>query len=329
MSLTELISNCHQNMTLYSIMEAHHIYDVNQLKNWRQRYDIGKLVDNLKRNIHLKDLKRIQILSPEAERELRDLAESQISDLNFQQYTQLLEEKITGVDLSEFTNGLRRVRERLSRNQARLVGPAIDNEALFLDQMQRVVMDMKLASKDLVNSVEALEKEARHSTPNLRETLKALITQATKATQFLRSEGPELIDRLADQYVAETVGLIDDYVDRVINHTQTRVGRCEPLSTSYNATVIAVCNETIDPFNGFWTSVGWCLMLFLPSIVLAMTLVGLYRKSEPYPGPLVEQMLPASSSGNHGHEESQHAKKKRRGHRRNASEYLPDSAHYR
>ena len=140
MSLTDVISNCHQNMTLYAIMEAHDIYDVNQLKNWRERYDIGKLVDNLKRNIHLKDLKQIQILSPEAERELRDLAESEISDLNFGQYTELLEEKITGVDLSEFTNGLRRVRERLTRNQARLVGPAIDNEALFLDQMQRVVV---------------------------------------------------------------------------------------------------------------------------------------------------------------------------------------------
>jgi len=104
--------------------------------------------------------------------------------------------------------------------------------------------------------------------------------------------------------------------------TQNYVGRCEPLSRSYNATVIAVCNEIIDSFNGFWTSIGWCYLFFLPSIALAISLVSLYRKSEAYPGPLVEAQPDERLVAGAG-------KKKKRGHRRNASEYLPDSAHYR
>lgn len=64
-------------------------------------------------------------------------------------------------------------------------------------------------------------------------------------------------------------------------------------------------------------------MFFLPSIALAIALVSLYRKSEAYPGPLVEpqtsERLIVGGAG----------QKKKRGHRRNASEYLPDSAHYR
>ncbi len=329
-SLNDLISSCHRNMTLYTMLEVQDIYDVSELRNWRRRYGIGDFIENLKRKIRLDDLRGIQILSPEAERELVELAESEISDLNFSQYTQLLEEQITAIDLGQFTSRLRQIRERLDRTQARLVGPAMDNEALFLDQMQRVVMDMKLAMKDLVNSVEALEQEASHSTPNLRESLRSLIRQATAATQFLRKEGPQLVDRLTDQYVNETVGLIDVYVDRVINYTRNRVGRCEPLSNSYNATVIAVCNEIVYPFNGFWASVGWCLMFFLPGIVLAISLVSLYRKSEPYPGPLVEAVPEAETAVSAAAPSSSgHAKKKRRGHRRNPSEYLPDSAHYR
>jgi prominin 1 len=328
-TLNELIANCHKNMTLYTMLKAQDIYDVEELRHWRRRYGIGDFIDNLKRKIKLDDLKDIQILSPEAERELVDLAESEISDLNFSQYTALLSEEITSIDIAKFTTRLRQVKERLTRTQARLVGPAIDNEALFLDQMQRVVMDMKLAMKDLVNSVEALEQEAKHSTPNLRESLRSLILQATKATQFLRSEGPQLVDRLTDQYVNETVGLIDDYVERVINHTRNRVGRCEPMSNSYNATVIAICNEIVDPFNGFWASIGWCLMLFLPAIALSLSLVSLYRKSEPYPGPLVERVPEESVAPVASTSQGGHAKKKKRGHRRNASEYLPDSAHYR
>lgn len=324
-SVSELIENCHRNMTIYEILQVENIYNVKELKRWREQYGIGDFIDNLKRKIRLDDLRGIQILSPEAEKELQDLAQSDISDLNFSQYTELLKERITEIDLAKFTSRLRQVRERLSRNQARLVGPAIDNEALFLDQMQRVVMDMKLAMRDLDNSVKALEKEAKHTKPNLREALRGLIKQATKATKFLREEGPQLVDKLTDQYVNETVGLIDTYVDRVINHTHGHVGRCDPLSTSYNATVIAVCNQIVDPFNGVWTSVGWCLLFFLPGIVLAMSLVSLYRKSEAYPGPLVESIAVEETQ----QAQSAHAKKKRRGHRRNASEYLPDSAHYR
>ncbi len=194
--------------------------------------------------------------------------------------------------------------------------------------MQEVVMEMQLGMRQLQSSVELLERDAKFNKVNMREALRGLIKQATAASDFLRTEGPQLVDTLANSYVNETIGLIDAYVVRVINHTQEYVGKCGPLSNSYNATVIAVCNEIVDPFNGFWASIGWCYLFFLPSIALAISLVALYRKSEPYPGPLVE-VQPEDVGAPRSSSSSSHSKKKRRGHRRNASEYLPDSAHYR
>ena len=97
-----------------------------------------------------------------------------------------------------------------------------------------------------------------------------------------------MIDTLANRYVNETVGLIDAYVERVINYTTNYVGKCHPISRSYNATVVALCREVVDPFNGFWASIGWCYLFYLPSIALAISLISLYRKSEEYPGPLVD-----------------------------------------
>ena len=93
-------------------------------------------------------------------------------------------------------------------------------------------------------------------------------------SEFLRDKGPELVETLANNYVNETIGQIDDYVLRVVNFTTNMIGRCEPLSNSYNATVVAVCNEIVDPFNGFWASIGWCYFFYLPSIALA---IGKYR----------------------------------------------------
>ena len=58
----------------------------------------------------------------------------------------LIEQQITSIDLASFTRKLRQVRERLGRTQGSIVGPAIDNEALFLDQMEQVQMKQKLDS---------------------------------------------------------------------------------------------------------------------------------------------------------------------------------------
>ncbi len=326
-SLSQVITDCHRDLSIYQVLRVEDVYDVSELRNWRRDYGISEYIANLKRKIRLDDLKGIQILSPEAEAELRDLAKSQISDLNFSNYAKLLEETITSVDLNTFISRLRQLRHRLTRSQASLVGPAIDNEAMFLDGMQRVVMNIKTIMKNLVVSVRALEREAKRAKPSFREVLDELIARATKATRFLREQGPELVDSLTNKYVNETTALIDEYVDRVVEHTHGRVGRCKPLSNSYNATVIALCNQIVDPFNGVWTSVGWCLMFFLPGVALAMSLVSLYRKSEPYPGPLVET-IPSEESLTQNRQPPSKGKK-RRGHRRNASEYLPDSAHYR
>ena len=61
----------------------------------------------------------------------------------------LIDQQITSIDLASFTRKLRQVRERLGRTQGSIVGPAIDNEALFLDQMEQV----KILQIEVINYV--------------------------------------------------------------------------------------------------------------------------------------------------------------------------------
>ena len=37
-------------------------------------------------------------------------------------------------------------------------------------------------------------------------------------------------------------------------------------------------SQVVDPFNGFWASIGWCCLLYLPAILLSVSLISLYRK---------------------------------------------------
>ena len=62
---------------------------------------------------------------------------------------------------------------------------------------------------------------------------------------------------LTVSHVEDTLGLVDNFVEVVISGLQRDVGYCEPLSNSYNASVVALCDEMVQPFNGFWASIGW------------------------------------------------------------------------
>merc|ERR1711981_1449903 len=326
MSLSKIISSCHLNQTLYHILQLESIYNVEELRDWKTTYNVGSYLSNLKSKIRSDDIRNIQILSPQAQRNLEDLAKSKISDLNFTQYTNLIQEQITSIDLGSFIGRLNQIKDRLPPSSQ--ASPLIANEALYLKGMEALVVEMKLATKQLQSKILELEKDATFDQSTMREALGALIQQASKATRELKQGGTELIDTLANRYVNETVGLIDAYVERVINYTTNYVGKCHPISRSYNATVVALCREVVDPFNGFWASIGWCYLFYLPSIALALSLISLYRKSEEYPGPLVDPNQTDDLVGGSTRPAGGKKPKRTRGHRRNPSEYLPDSAHH-
>ncbi len=121
---------------MYTLLDLESVYNIEELRDWKKEYGIGDFIASLKNKIRLDDdLRGIQILSPQAERDLLELAESQISDLNFTQYTRLMQEQITSLDLNTFIQKLRQVKNRLSSTNRRIVGPAIENEILFLEQV--------------------------------------------------------------------------------------------------------------------------------------------------------------------------------------------------
>ena len=278
----------------------------------------------------MEQLKHITLLFPETAKDLKELADSKISDMNFTGLTSLLEAEITKIDLPTFITRLKVLKDQVYSFEAtRPIAPKLENEALWLGQMNDLVEEMKVTVANLSLTVGQLEEMFKFNKSSMREAITSLLGQADRATEILQTEGPELITSLTDQYVGETVDIIDSYVSRVSSRIQTEVGFCSPLSTSYNATVMAVCQEVVEPFNGFWASVGWCCLLYLPCILLSLSLISLYRKVEPYPGDhLITEAQPCLTGGS-DKRQSKEKRNKRRGHSRQPSGYLPEFTHAR
>jgi len=322
-SAGELLERCHANKTIFNVLKLDKVYNLSSLSDWRAHYGIGEFIENLKNKVQLDQLSDIRLLSPETISDLEQLADSKISDMDFTRFTSLLENQITKIDLRNFISKLRQLKEVWRFDGNTRLSTQIENQALWLEGMNKVVADMKVTIRHLKTSVNSLQENSRFNHSSMREAVRALINQANSATRYLQREGPSLVTDLTAQFAGEIVELIDTYANRVNHSIQNQVGSCAPLSRSLNATVVALCNEIVDPFNGFWAALGWCYMLYLPIILLSVSLISLYRKSEPYPGPLVEsQPLDAPP-------EREEGKKGKKGHRRNPSSFLPEYTHSR
>lgn len=72
-------------------------------------------------------------------------------------------------------------------------------------------------------------------------------------------------------------------------------------SSNNSATVVAKCVWRLAQ-NGYWMSLAWCVVLFAPLLAVAQRLARLYRRPDPYPGPLVEAYVhPPTPTHGHAH----------------------------
>ena len=86
------------------------------------------------------------------------------------------------------------------------------------------------------NEMETLEK-LRINITDVKENLENIEEEAKKeAWEYLQSV-------LETRIINRTTGLIGEYVDRVIDQVENQVGKCGPLSKSYDAMVVAVCDQ--------------------------------------------------------------------------------------
>ncbi|KAK0097136.1 hypothetical protein PV326_003197 [Microctonus aethiopoides] len=301
-NLTWILTQCHANETLYKVLKLEHVLDVESLRSYIERYSISSTVDQLRKMINLSP--GIVILTESATSKLNDLAQSGLSDIKFYQYAELLKDNITNINLEHLGNKLRQIAEQLPSDQddirERLIKHAHDLEHYHRD----LVVPMTTLSEQLSVSALTLEEHIKFNHGSMSEAIHVLVEEVMAAQQFLNKDGPEYVQHLATKFGEAFLHQVSDFLEHLIGAAQKKIGKCGPLSNAYNATVVAGCNRILDPFNGFWISVGWCLIMFIPTIILCVKLSALYQKSDPYPGPLVESVHDKKHTGHSRHHPS-------------------------
>lgn len=286
LKVSDIIRSCHRNESIYSVLNLENVINITQLSNYPRQYGITQRINELTTRIKLD--REVDILTPSAKAQLLRLANSPLNEFNFSVYTSVLSEKITSIDLIQLAAALSDTANKLPPSEKEMKNSLVFQAQYLRLHQQNQVAEMKKLSQDLDANARNLTEHLRFKEPSLRLAVEKMLEQVEKAQIFLNEKGPEIVSKIAGDFGVEFTSHIVNYLDHVISQTQHDVGKCWPISLVYNATVVSGCNKILDPYNGFWASVGFILVLFIPALILSVKLAALYQKSDPYPGPLVE-----------------------------------------
>ncbi|XP_078035778.1 prominin-1-A isoform X6 [Augochlora pura] len=286
LNMSYIVTKCHMNETLYKVLKLQYLFDVNSLRNYVGRNDINNTIQQLRQKISLSP--GVVILTESAKSKLNDLAQSGLSDIKFYQYAEILANNITNINLTHLANQLKDVSAKLPEGQEHIKSSLETTAKNLEDTHKEYVVPMSMMSAMLSQKALMLQEKIKFNHSSMADAIDDLVKEVTEAQRFLNKDGPEYVKILATKFGHSFLSQVDQFLEHVIASANFEIGRCAPVANAYDAALVAGCNKILDPFNGFWASVGWCLILFIPTIVLCVKLSALYQKSDPYPGPLVE-----------------------------------------
>lgn len=335
--ISDVIVDCHKDKTVYEVLRIHNIMDIEEIRTYPQKYQISQKLENLIDDIKIDA--DTTILSAQAEKDIIKLSESELNNFEFYQFADNLNDTITAHNLTEIADRLTKTAETIAKSSDMTdVRISLRNQALHLRTYQdNLVTPMTEQTKEMLQLAKKLEQTLKFGDDSFQKSIMNILDEVKHAQSFITANGLAFVKNVTQELFETFTEQINIYLNLVITTTKEGVGKCQPLSNVYNSMMVATCNRIIDPFNGFWAGVGWCVLIFLPALILSVKLSSLYQKSDPYPGPLVESEylydayserdnIPLSNSGGPKNKRRKNKNNRRQGSRdRRERDYYEDS----
>ncbi|XP_052893944.1 prominin-like protein isoform X3 [Anopheles moucheti] len=286
-SIGQVIVACQQNESIYKVLKLNNFVDIDTIRDFPEQYGITRELNALTLKIKINP---VQILTPEATEDIKALQASKLNDFDVDKFTDNLTYNITEYNLNEIAQKLRDVADRVPPGKdMNDIKVNLKNQALHLSSYQTNLVDpMIVSTNELIKLSTTLDSSLKFGEKSFSDAIDKFLTQIKEAENYINKHGMTFVQNITEELVTGFTNQIYAYIKFVIDSTENDIGLCGPMYNVYESVIVASCDRIVDPFNGFWAGVVWCLLLFLPSIIFGVKLSTLYQKSDPYPGPMVE-----------------------------------------
>ncbi|KAB0794087.1 hypothetical protein PPYR_13707 [Photinus pyralis] len=278
--INRVLSSCHQNLSFYNVFELQNLFDIDEIITYLDKFDITKMLNELIKQIQV-DTEHITLLSADAEKNLRNLIASGIANIKFIMFIDKFNTTITTVNLDLLAGKLNElngivpsgVQDELTKSASKLR----EYQQTYVLPMITTAQKTKVVAKNLMEGL-------KFGKESFEMAINSLIDEVKAAEDYLQNKGVTALTKIARNFVLEIEKLIRSYLYRVIDNTKEKVGQCGPLSAGLNSTLIATCDKILLPLNGYWFSLFWCLLFFIPTLICSIILATMYKKSEQFQG---------------------------------------------
>ncbi|KAK2716759.1 prominin-like protein isoform X17 [Artemia franciscana] len=279
--ISSVLSECNKNATIYKALRLYKVHNLSVLQSLPNQLGIPELVNKLISDVQIPE-DSFKIITEEAKRKFEKLAQSELSKSNYSNYSHLLENQITAINLLVFAEELRRTAEEVSSFDESVEKTLIRFADKLEGHQKNTVRFMEDSAKSLKIIAARIEENIKFNETSLEEAVRKLVSLAEDAEEELQQNGSFMLQEVAHEFGRDFERLIQDYANRVGNYSEKEIGRCGPLNHAAAVPVEALCRGIIDPLNGFWAAVGWALVWFIICAFVSLPLIDLYKKTEDY-----------------------------------------------
>ncbi|XP_022080682.1 prominin-1-A-like isoform X2 [Acanthaster planci] len=272
LTVESVIISCEMDYGLYTALKLGNIFNITAALDYRKMYpDIETKLGDI--NV---DLSQVQILDPEMKMALTKFVDSGVANLNYTQYLQEIRKGVTQANLTGIAADLERFAQ-LSlpySNQSKL--------RLHANTLRMYQTDLVDPMESYVDTLEASLDVLMAKVGNLSPSVNKSLIDVQETQDYIHNHGPTLFNEALKQFVNKILNYVDQYVLYVLGEVNNEVGGCKPVANLYDSLEILVCKNLVYAFNGFWLCLGWCVILFIPSIIFAVKLSKFYRRMRFY-----------------------------------------------
>lgn len=267
-----LLQNCRENKPLYVAGPFAKAFNISE------RLNIEKLLGNDSRQ-KFEDLKvnlsDVEVLSSETQRSLTNLSDSGVDDIDFDAFLNETSRGITAGNLTELAENVTELALVFQSRGAYDLGNKSEATAQGLRDLDtNVVQVMAKLADELGRNVKALEDIGSNIKNDSREAL----SRAQEAQKNIRTNSSKTVDETVSKFINRVLGFGYQFTDHVQSLLNNDLGRCKPVANIYDASITFPCKQVLYPFNGFWFSIGFCLLFFIPAIIFNVKLAKHYRR---------------------------------------------------
>ncbi|XP_074614092.1 prominin-1-A-like isoform X2 [Acropora palmata] len=274
-SIGGLLQNCRENKPLYVAGPFAKAFNISD------RLNIEKLLGNDSKQ-NFEDLKvnlsDVEVLSSETQRSLSNLSDSGVDNIDFGAFLNETSKGITAGNLTELAENVTKLALKF-----RLIGTPEANDLAnkanataqgLRDLDTNVVQVMAKLADDLGRNVEDLKGIGS----NIKVEANEALMRAQEAQENIRINSSKTVDETVSKFINRVLGFGYQFTDHVLSLLKDDLGRCKPVANIYDASIAFTCKQALYPFNGFWFSIGFCLLFFIPAIIFNVKLAKHYRR---------------------------------------------------